>query len=632
VGWADLETTVDERVGALIRERDLPGVVVAVTKAGRLVLAKGYGYAYRDGTTSVPMRPSTRVKIGSTTKATVTGPATWQLLQAKHVDPATTSLYGPGGLFEGRFDDDIEIGVQNGLEAGTPGAADWADWYRRVTIQHLLDHEAGFTKSGDEPGAAAMFGVPLGEHTYEHVHRHFLRTRPLLFEPGTRSEYSNHGMGLQTLVVEQLAGVPFPEYVREEYLKPLGLHHAIRPERATPDSCDAYRFKSNDPDAPAFYEFADSGPGLAAGGFMASMPGIARLLTHLEETYTTTELDRMGWGRTTKGKLQHNGRLGGGTSHVAMFPDGYVSNGGVDLSRVHVAVATNRWTSTGSLRDLASAVALAAAEAGIPGSYDLWDRPEANGSCEYTRYGVPATEYQAVFDEAVSAGYRLEWVDGYTEGGRVHFNAIFRTDEPAVEWVSHHNLTDAAYQRQFDRYVSEGYSLTHVDSYAVGRGVRYAAVWTKSGDAFTAYHGKTTAAHQAAFDSLTKQGWRPSVISVTSAGGAPRYTALYTRRPIGRFEARSSLTPRQYQDAFDRNVAAGRHLHYLNGYTHRGEPRFTAIWAEKPLAPTFRARHGLTGGRYERTWRDALGDGATTRAITGYEDGGVTRFAAYWTR
>jgi CubicO group peptidase (beta-lactamase class C family) len=621
---------VDELVEELMRTEDLPGVSVSATQRGRLVLARGYGYAGEGSNWSIPMRPSMRTKIGSVTKATITGPATWQLVQSKGLDPETTKLYGPDGLFEGRFDRDIDIGVEHGMDASEPAAEQWTEWYGKITLQHLFDHRAGFTKSGDTDGAADLFEVPVAECTYEHVHRHFLQTRPLLYEPGTDVKYSNHGIGMLTLVIEQLSGTSFPEYVRSEYLKPLNLHHVIRPEWANPDSCDAYRYKSNEPGAPEYYEFADSGLGLAAGGFRASMPGLARLMAHLDETYTPTDLDRMGWGRESKGKLEHSGRLNGGTAYAAMFPDGYTSNSGVDLSRVHVAVATNIRTSTGPLERLASKVALAVAESNVPDSYDSWEQGLASPSCEYCRHGIPAAEYQAAFETATDAGYRLEWIDGYTAEGTVHFNVVFRTNDSSDAWVSHHNMTGATYQRRFDRYVDAGYSLDYVDSYAVGRGVRYAAIWRKPGGKFVAYHGRSAAAHQASFDVLTAHGWRPKVISVTSVGGSRRYTALYTRESVGSFVARSTLTPAQYQVAFEKNADAGRRLRYLESYLHDGIPLFSAIWTSKPAVSSFRARHGLTGEQYWNVWQDSVGAGLHTKGVTGYADGSDVRFAAFW--
>lgn len=633
-GWPELEEKADGLVRALIKEEHLPGVSVSVTKEGRLLLSKGYGYALVDGKRRVPMKPHMRTKIGSVTKAAVTGPATWQLLKSKKIVPKTQQLYGPNGLFKGRFDEDIDIGIQK----FAPESANWKGWYEKITLQNLFDHEAGFSNwpSSIEPSeeAAKTFNIPLEEVTYEHVHRYFLRTRPLKYEPGTsdlpfNERYANHGVGMLTVVIEQLSGKSYPAYVRENYLKPLKLHTDIRPERANPDSCDAWKHgRSNGELVPL--DFGDSGLGLAAGGFMASTQALTRLMTHLSRTYTTEELDDMAWSKTS-GQLSHGGRLGGGTAYAMMCPEGYTSSGGLDLGQVHVAVATNiSMSDTGKRNALARDLALAVPASNVSESFDLWQRRRT--SCEYSRHGVPAAEYQAVFEEAANAGYRLEWIDGYTDGGKVRFNLLFRTNEPAVDWVSHHGMTGSTYQKRFDQHQNAGLSLVHVDSYAVGNSVRYAAIWTKSGGAFKAYHGKNAADHQKSFDSLTKDGWRPKVVSVASVGGKRHYTALYTKQSIGKFEVRSFLTPAEYQTKFEENAAKGRHLRYLNSCVHKGAPRFAAIWAEKPEVSGYKAKHGLTSDEYRNQWQDALSADFRTRAITGYKDGNSIRFAAYWTK
>jgi CubicO group peptidase (beta-lactamase class C family) len=630
--WPALEEKVDSFVEALIAKNSLPGMTVAVTKEGRLLLSKGYGYAFVDGTRKLPMKPCHRSRIGSVTKAVVTGPSGFQLMKSKKIAPKSTKLYGPKGFFGGIFDADIDIGIK----AYAPESAKWKEWYEKITIQNLLDHRAGFIGSGNVPDAAKMFGVLEDEVTYEQLHRHFLRTRKLRYEPGTNppddlDPYSNHGFGLWTILIPKMSGKSYLDYVREDYLKPMKLHNAVRPERANPDSCDAWNHKYNADKEPEVFSFVEHGLGLAAGGFRASAQALARLMVELvDKKYTTEEFDSMGWFKTSKGKLWHNGELPGGTSFVEMFPKDYISSTNADLSEIHVAVVTNIGTSTDDLSSLADKIALAVPVANVPATFDIWKNGKSDCSCEYVRHGVPANQYQQVVDEAVESGYRLEWIDGYTDDGKVHFNVIFRTNDPAIAWASHHNMTGTTYQQYFDKYREQGFSLEHVDSYGVGNEVRYAAIWTKSNDAFTAYHAKTSAEHQEAFDSLTSKGWTPKVISVASVQGKLFYTALYIKEAIGNFEVRSFLTPSEYQTKSEQNTANNRHLHYLNSYVHEGKPRFTAIWAEKPKVSGFKANHGLTGDKFQSSWEDALSAGFSTQALTGYEDAGNVRFAAYW--
>ena len=106
----------------------------------------------------------------------------------------------------------------------------------------------------------------------------------------------------------------------------------------------------------------------------------------------------------------------------------------------------------GSLGSSCGQVALAVPASNVPATFDIWKQGKSGCSCEYARRGVPANEYQQVFDEAAESGYRLEWIDGYADDGKAHFNVIFRTNEQGIAWASHHNMTGTTYQQHFDKY------------------------------------------------------------------------------------------------------------------------------------------------------------------------------------
>ncbi|MEO0397626.1 MAG: serine hydrolase domain-containing protein [Cyanobacteria bacterium P01_A01_bin.137] len=361
--WNSLESKVDTLVKDLMQAEKLPGMTVAVTKNGRLILTKGYGWANIQ--TKQAMEPFTSSRIGSVTKAVVTGPAGWQLMRAKGINPQQQKLYGPSGLFKNRFADDIAA-------SPTPNK----DWYYQITLQHLLDHEAGFDGSADTAGADKMFPGGRDDLTYEQIHKHFLRTKKLLFQPGTQSKYANHGLGIWTLVIEALSGTSYRDYVMSTYLRSLGLHGAVLPERSNPTKREAWShvYKSGQPVPIAF---GNSGTGLAAGGFRASAQDLTAIMTYLERTYTAAELSKMAWGKEGSGKLEHGGRIAdGGTAYVAMFPEGYTASNGADLSRIHIAVATNinmtRVKDQDALLEpLTSQIALAVPGANVPATYDL---------------------------------------------------------------------------------------------------------------------------------------------------------------------------------------------------------------------------------------------------------------------
>lgn len=247
-------------------------------------------------------------------------------------------------------------------------------WYEDITLQHLLDHKAGFARSGDLRGAARRYGVSEANVTYDQLHRYMLQTRKLESEPGSTYSYSNHGFGLWTLIVPRLEpGVSYKQYAVNSYLKPLGLHNSVKERSATLDSAMSrgYAFSQ---DTGSFVERALAGDpqGLASGGWTASAQALVRITNHLMTTYGATAVDDMGWTYKAPGKLSKDGDTGGGAAFVAIFPQGYTSVSGKNLSNVHVAIAANTEVGSSKLDSLASSIALAVPDSNVPANYDLW--------------------------------------------------------------------------------------------------------------------------------------------------------------------------------------------------------------------------------------------------------------------
>ena len=251
------------------------------------------------------------------------------------------------------------------------------------------------------------------------------------------------------------------------------------------------------------------------------------------------------------------------------------------------------------------------------------------GFAEVARHGVPAEDYQCLYDQAANADYRLEWVDGFSFKGKIYYNAIFRADK-GEQQTAFHGLNGDQYQDEFDKRKGQGFHLKQIDSYPSGKQILYAGIFVKdNGPQVTAYHGLSAAAHQKRFDDLTAGDWKPKNISVVSLDGDRFYTALYEKAgPVGD-EARSFLTPDEYQQKADENKAKGRQLIYLNAYEHNGQPRFTAIW-RSGVNGAFKARHDLSGNAYQDEYEDARKSGLLTRAVTGYTEGSAVKYAAVW--
>ncbi len=125
----------------------------------------------------------------------------------------------------------LQLVGQGKLALDKPIVTYWPDYPNhdlasRVTLRELLSHTGG---TGD-----------IFTPEYE-AHRQETRTladyvklfgnRPVAFEPGTRSEYSNYGFILLGRIIELVSGEPYQNYVQQHIYQPAGMTHTdSRPE------------------------------------------------------------------------------------------------------------------------------------------------------------------------------------------------------------------------------------------------------------------------------------------------------------------------------------------------------------------------------------------------------------------
>ncbi|WKZ64975.1 MAG: serine hydrolase [Flavobacteriales bacterium] len=90
----------------------------------------------------------------------------------------------------------------------------------RITLRHVLSHTSGIPNYHVIPGFDSV--VAKQPRTLERFVDLFL-DKPLLFEPGSASHYSNLGYSALALVVERVTGKPFSEQLRTRVFEPAGM-------------------------------------------------------------------------------------------------------------------------------------------------------------------------------------------------------------------------------------------------------------------------------------------------------------------------------------------------------------------------------------------------------------------------
>jgi CubicO group peptidase (beta-lactamase class C family) len=196
----------DREMEDFMQARKVPGGTLAVVKDGRLVYAKGYGWADRDKKEAAS--PETRFRIASLSK-TLTAVAVMKLVEANKL------------TLDARAFETAHL-----LPAsGDPALAETR--LQEITVRQLLQHTGGWdsAKSGDPMFRWRAIAREL--RTMEppnpgDIIRYMLK-RSLDFDPGSRSAYSNFGYCVLGRVIEAVSGELYEAFVRDRLLAPLGI-------------------------------------------------------------------------------------------------------------------------------------------------------------------------------------------------------------------------------------------------------------------------------------------------------------------------------------------------------------------------------------------------------------------------
>ena len=189
---------------ALIGRWDIPGASLALAKDGRLVLAKGYGWA--DKEKSLALGPQTLFRMGSINK-TLTA-----VLLLKLVEEGKLTLDHPV----------LPILEKSGVRPSSIGDPR----SKNMTVRHLLQHTAGFDReiSGDPFFQPHLGQIARRQKTEpvscEAIIKDALESK-LDFGPGERFAYSNTGYCMLGKVIEAITGEPYAQWAGKQILLPV---------------------------------------------------------------------------------------------------------------------------------------------------------------------------------------------------------------------------------------------------------------------------------------------------------------------------------------------------------------------------------------------------------------------------
>ncbi len=242
-----LEMVLDTIVPALMAEFSTPGVAIALLEDRELSWQRTFGNA--NLATRSPLTDTTLFNVASISKV-VTALGVMKLVE------------------QGRVELDASVDRYLTRWKLPPSSYDRDG----VTVRRILSHTAGLSAGGGshfEPDEK----LPTLEEALAGTAP---RREPVTIvrEPGSGFAYSNGGYGVLQLMIEEITGTSFPEYMRREILTPLGmtqsafadpLQSEIAPHMAAPHDW------RDQPMAPG--RFAN----LAAGGLLSTLRDLVRL-------------------------------------------------------------------------------------------------------------------------------------------------------------------------------------------------------------------------------------------------------------------------------------------------------------------------------------------------------------------
>lgn len=187
---SDLDSWLDGYVPHALSVADIPGAVVVVVKDGRILTARGFGYADVASKTKVdPQR--TLFRIGSVSKL-----FTWT---------AAMQLVEQGKL-------NLDRDVNDYLDFRIPPLDG-----KPVTLRQLMTHTGGF----EDTGKSIITYDPRYQPTLDGYLRRWTPKR--IFKPGTTPAYSNWGTALTAYIIERTSGQNFDNYLEHHIFQPLGM-------------------------------------------------------------------------------------------------------------------------------------------------------------------------------------------------------------------------------------------------------------------------------------------------------------------------------------------------------------------------------------------------------------------------
>jgi len=194
----ELLKTLDETTPSALQENKVPGLAIAIIKDGEVIIKKGYGFS--DVALGTKVDTKTGFNIGSISKMFTA----WGIMKM---------------VEEGKLD--LDVPASNYISNWKLPTSEFDS--NKVTIRNLLQHTAGLSVHGyngyeSRKELTSITKSLSGTSRVEEA-------VTLIMEPESKWKYSGGGYSILQLIIEEVNGITFADYMHKSIFKPLKMKH-----------------------------------------------------------------------------------------------------------------------------------------------------------------------------------------------------------------------------------------------------------------------------------------------------------------------------------------------------------------------------------------------------------------------
>ena len=323
---------MDRKVEAYLRKWWMKGASLAIMRNDSLFYAKGYGWA--DEEKEQKMEPGNILRMASVSKLITA--AGIMVLQDKGMLSIKDTVFGPTGILN---DTIYKCRDRN---------------YKRITVEHLLRHQAGFRRDPLFSSRDVMHQLKLDHAPSAEDYIGLVMRQSLRFKPGSWQKYSNFGYLLLSRIIEEVSGMPYEKFIQKEVLQKAGCYDMhIAGIYYEDKRKNEVRYYTNEGEGKYIEEYNRSGRTVercyggnditllsGAGAWCGSPVELARFVASIDgrdevpdiiskeavrqmTEYMDKDTYSLGWNDTNPRKgWSRTGTLSGTSALVKYFPDG----------------------------------------------------------------------------------------------------------------------------------------------------------------------------------------------------------------------------------------------------------------------------------------------------------------------